>query len=107
MFRKGVIPTINKLTLVTANTTKAIDHIITNVIIDTGFKNGILRSCTSDHFAIMLAFQIGEEKMCNKLEHHIHKRIFHETSILLFRLRIWEIKWDNLETSIDSNLAYT
>ena len=62
MFRYGMIPTINKLTRVTANTAIAIDHIKANVIIDTDFKTGILKSCISDHFPIMLAFQIGEEK---------------------------------------------
>ena len=44
-----------------------------NVIIDTDFKTGTLKSCISNHFAIMLAFQIGEKKMCNKLEEHIGK----------------------------------
>ena len=57
-----MIPTINKSTRVTANTATAIDHIITNVIIDTDFKTGILKSCISDHFAIMATFQIGEKK---------------------------------------------
>ena len=62
MFRYGMIPTINKSTRVTANTATAIDHIITNVIIDADFKTGILKNCISDHFAIMLTFQIGEKK---------------------------------------------
>ena len=106
MFRYGMIPTINKPMRVTANTTTAIDHIITNVIIDTDLKTGILKSCISDHFAIMLAFQTGEEKMCNKSEQHIHKPIFNETSIASFRLRLRKIKWNNLKTSNDSNLAY-
>ena len=53
---------------VTANTATAIDHIITNVITDTDFKTGILKSCISDPFAIIPAFQIGEKKMCNKSE---------------------------------------
>ena len=44
MFRYGMIPTINKPTRVTANMATAIDHIITNVIIDTDFKTGILKS---------------------------------------------------------------
>ena len=56
MFRYGMIPTINKPRRVRANTATAIDHIITNIIIDTDFETGILKSCTSDHFAIMLAF---------------------------------------------------
>ena len=88
MFRCGMIPSINKPTRVTANTAATIGHIITNVIIDTDFKTGILKSCISDHFAIKLAFQIAEKKMCNKSEQHIHKRIFNETSIESFRLRL-------------------
>ena len=37
MFRYGMIPTINKPTRITANTATAIDHIITNLIINTDF----------------------------------------------------------------------
>ena len=81
MFRYGMIPTRNKLTRVTTNTATLIDHTITNVVIDTDFKTEILKSCISDHFAITLAFQIGEKKMCHKSEQHIHKRIFNENSI--------------------------
>ena len=44
--------------------------------------------------------------MYSKSEQHIHKRIFNETSIESFRLRLREIKWDTLKTSNDSNLAY-
>ena len=62
MFRYGMIPTTNKLTRVTTNVATFIDHTITNVVIDTDFKTGILKSCISDHFAIILAFQIGEKK---------------------------------------------
>ena len=68
-----MIPTINKTTRITANTVTATDHIITNVIIDIDFKTGILKSWISDHFAIMLAFRIGEAKMYNKSEPYILK----------------------------------
>ena len=44
--------------------------------------------------------------MCNKSEQHIQKQNFDETSIESFRLRLRKIKWDNLKTSSDSNLAY-
>ena len=106
MFRYGMIPTINKPKRVTANTATAIDHIITNIIIDTDIKTGILKSCILDHFAIMLVFQIVEKKMCNKSEQHNHKRIFNKTSKDSFMLRLWEINWDNLKTCNDSYLAY-
>ena len=99
-----MIPTINKSTRVTANTATAVDHIITNIIIDTDFKNGILKSCISDPFAIMLVFEIGEKNICNTSEQHIHKRIFNKNEIESFRLPLPEIKWDNLKSSNDSNL---
>ena len=44
MFRYGMIPTVSKSSPVTANKATAIDHIITNVIIDTDCKTGILKS---------------------------------------------------------------
>ena len=44
--------------------------------------------------------------MCSKSAQHIHKQIFNETSIEPFRRRLWEIKWNNLLTSNDANLAY-
>ena len=50
----------------------------------------------------MLAFQIGEKKMCRKSEQHIHERNFH---VMSFRLRLRVIKWGNLKTSYDSNIA--
>ena len=84
-----MIPTIKKPTRIATNTATAIDHVITNVIIDTDFKTRILKICILDHFVIMLAFQI--------------QKIFNETS---FRFRLWEVKCDNLKTSNDSNLAY-
>ena len=46
------------------------------------------------------------KKICNKSEQYIHERIFNESSIASFRLQLREIKWDNLKTSIDSDLAY-
>ena len=70
------------------------------------FKTEILKSCISDHLAVMLSFQIGEKKVCNKSEKHIFKRLFNETSKELLRSRLREIKWDNLKTPSNSNLAY-
>ena len=54
----------------------------------------------------MLAFQIGQKKMFNKPEQHIYKRIFNETSIESFRLRLRQNKLDNLKASNNSMLGY-
>ena len=76
MLRYGMKPTINKPTRVTANTVTAIDHIKTNVIMDTVFKTKILKSCISDPFAIMLAFQIGEKKCATNLNSMFRSKFF-------------------------------
>ena len=73
MFRFDMISTINKPTRSTANTASVIDHIITNLLIDTDFKTRILKKCISDHSFIMLAFQVGQKKMSTKSEQHINK----------------------------------
>ena len=62
MFRYDMNPTIRKPTRVKTNTAAAVDHIITNVIINTEFKTGILKSCISNHSAIILVLQIGENQ---------------------------------------------
>ena len=48
MFRFGMIPTINKPTRVIRQAASAIDHIITNSIMHTGFKAAIIKTDISD-----------------------------------------------------------
>ena len=98
-----MIPTINNTTRVSANTVTPTDRIISNLIIDAGFKTEILRNCILDHFAIMLAFPICEKKVCNKSEQHSHKQMFYEASIQSLRLRLRGVKWHSLKTSNGSN----
>ena len=52
MFRFGMFPTISKPTRVTRKTASAINHIITNSIMQTGFKSGNVKTNISDHFPI-------------------------------------------------------
>ena len=44
MFQHGLIPTVNKRTRVTRNTAAAIDHIITNSLINSEFKIDIIKT---------------------------------------------------------------
>ena len=43
MFRHGLIPTVNKPTLVSRNTARAIDQIITNSVINANLKHVLSR----------------------------------------------------------------
>ena len=57
MFRHGLIPTINKPTRVIRNTATAIDHTITNSVINAEFKTGIIKADISNHFHIFFIFK--------------------------------------------------
>ena len=57
MFRFGLVSTANKPTRIAKDTISAIDHIITNSIINNEFKAAILRADISDHFPIIYLFK--------------------------------------------------
>ena len=61
MIRFGMIPTINKPTRVTGQTASAIDH-ITNSILHTVFKSGVIKTDISDHFPIFFCDKYIVEK---------------------------------------------
>ena len=54
MFQSGLVSTTNKLTRITKDTISAIDHIITNSIINREFRTTILTADISDHFPITI-----------------------------------------------------
>ena len=54
MFQSGLVSTTNKLTRITKDTISAIDHIITNSIINREFRTAILTADISDHFPITI-----------------------------------------------------
>ena len=75
MFRFGIIPTIKKPTRFTKQTVRAIDHIITNSKIHTGFKSRIIKTDISDHFPVFFCYKYIAEKEDAKKE-FIYKRRF-------------------------------
>ena len=60
MFSHNVIPTINKPTRVTRNRATAMDHFITNTVVDTQLKTGIIQTDLADHFPIIFALKTNE-----------------------------------------------
>ena len=63
VFENGIFPVINKLTRVTWASATAIDHILTNTIMDQDLQNGIIKFSISDHFPI---FTILNSKIHNQ-----------------------------------------
>ena len=79
-------------------TATAIDHIITNLMIDTEFKAGIFKRCISGIFAIR---QVGKKCVTNQ-----NSKFTSKSSIESFKIVTTEVEWGNLESSSDSNLVY-
>ena len=101
-----MIPTINKSTRVTRKTATAIDHILTNSFCDTDFKTAIYKCDVSDHFPICFII-LSPSKQENVTETiFIAKRIFNTESIELFKQKLYETSWDEMEMSQNHDQAY-
>ena len=101
-----MIPTINKPTRVTRKTTTAIDHILTNSFTDTVFKTAIFKSDISDHFPICFIIPSSMKQTNNTKNTVIFKRVFDTESIELFKQKLYETNWDDIEVSQNPDEAY-
>ena len=97
-----MIPTINKPTRVTQKTTTAIDNSFT----DTFFKTAIFKSDISDHFPICFLVPSSMKQTNNTKKTVIFKRVFDAGSIELFKKKLYETSWDDIEASLNPNEAY-
>ena len=78
VFQHGLIPTVIKPTRVTRNTATAIDHIISNSVINAKFKTGIIKTNISDYRPIFFIFKcvlivsrLGKDSYKNEITHVI------------------------------------
>ena len=101
-----MIPTINKTTRVTRKTKTAIDHILTNSFTDTVFKTAIFKSDISDHIPICFIIPSFIKQTNNAKNTVIFKRVFGTGSIKLFRQKLYETNWDDIEVSQNLDEAY-
>ena len=90
MFRHGLIPTVNKITGVTRNTATAIDHIITNSVINAEFKTGIVKTDISYHFPIFFIFKCVVDTTEGR-EEFIYKRNYSGNSIETFKQKLRKV----------------
>ena len=78
MYEFSMIPIINKLTRVTKYTATEIDGTVTNCILNSNFKNSIVKKDFSDNFPTMF-IQGPEEDM----EKYVYRRDFTENAFLI------------------------
>ena len=100
-----MIPTINKPTRVTRQTVSAIDHIITNSKMHTGFQSKIIKTDISDHFPIFFCYKYIAEKEDAKKE-FMYKRRFSDQSTGTFNIRLRDINWSKVRQCRNANEAY-
>ena len=106
IFQSGFLPLIQRATRVTRTTATAIDHIITNAILESTMHSGIIKANISDHFPIFAIL----ENSCNKNKSYektkITKRGFSIENIQNYNFLLENIKWDQFLPSNASNEAY-
>ena len=88
MFQYNMIPTINKPTRITGNTTAAVDNIITNTVISGIHRRTvILKTDISNHpnFPFVFALNTCEKSNPEVKAQFIYKCIYREEPIELFK----------------------
>ena len=71
IFQSGFLPLIQRATRVTRTTATAIDHIITDAILESTMHSGIIKANISDHFPIFAILENG----CNKNKNYKKPKI--------------------------------
>ena len=92
VFQSGFLPLIQRATRVTRTTATAIDHIITDAILESTMHSGIIKANISDHFPIFAIL----ENSCNKNKNYektkITKRDFSNENIQNFQFLLKKYK---------------
>ena len=106
IFQRGFLPLIQRATRVTRTTATAIDHIITDAILESTMHSGIIKANLSDHFPIFVILENSFNKNKNYKKAEIIKRDFSNESIQIFQFLLENIKWDHILSSNGLNKAY-
>ena len=75
-----MIPIINRPTRVMRNTAIASDNFITNTVVYTEFKSGIIQIGNSNHFQISFALKTNENIVGKHSEYFGYKRYYDKKS---------------------------
>ena len=81
MYEFSMIPTIKKLTRVTKHTATAIDGIVTNCILNSNFKNSIVKTDFSDNFPTIFINEFIQGPK-EDMEKYVYRRDFTENAFL-------------------------
>ena len=106
IFQSEFLPVIQRATRVTRTTAAAIDHIITDAILESTIHSGIIKANKSDHFLIFTILENSCNKNKNYRKTKITKRDFSNENIQSFKFLLENIKWDQFLPSNTPSEAY-
>ena len=105
IYKNSFIPTENKPTRVTRKTSTIIDHILTNLFVNTNFKTFIFKIDISDHFPICFLQLTSRPREENEVT-YITKRVINNNAIELFKQELYKTSWDDVINNKNPNDAY-
>ena len=105
IYQNSFIPTVNKPTRVTRKTSTIIDHILTNLFVNTNFKTFIFKIDISDHFPICFLQPTSRPREENEVT-YITKRVINNNAIELFKQELYKTSWDDVINNKNPNDAY-
>ena len=94
----------NQLERVTKNTATAIDHTITNALLNRTINTGIIKLDISDHFPIFLIAET-ERRMTPEGKVQITKRLINNKTTEKFKNVLQEMTWDDVISSKQTDFA--
>ena len=97
IYQNSFLPTVNKPTRVTRKTSTIIDHILTNLFVNTNFKT-----------YLKLTFQtIFLFVFCNRhLDPEKKTKVINNNAIELFKQELYKTSWDDVINNKNPNDAY-
>ena len=98
LFEFGTILTTNRPTRVCRSSATAIDHVITNCVLNSEFKSSIIKVDISDHFPIVFSFKLKEGLDSKNKDEYFYKRKFDDFSINTFKSELKEVNWEILKS---------
>ena len=105
IYQNSFIPTVNKPTRVTRKTSTILDHILTNLFVNTNFKTFIFKIDISDHFPICFLQPTSRPREQNEVT-YITKRVINNNAIELFKQELYKTSWDDVINNKNPNDAY-
>ena len=103
-FENGVFPVINRPTRITKTSETAIDHILTNTVLDFEVHSGIIKNDISDHFGIFCVLKTDLERKSNN--EYFPRRDISESNVKKFKELMNTVDWNLITQTLNPNDSY-